>query len=218
MNYIVIGCGRVGAELAYRLFLNGDHVTVVDPDAANFGNLNPDFRGRTLEGDVLNREVLLRAGIQTTDGLAAVTASDAVNAVLAQVSRSIYSISNVVVRNYEPRWRPLQEAFGVQVVSPSSWGAQRIEELLTHGIRTVFSAGNAEVEVYEFNVPEEWSGHRLEELLAPDQCQPVAITRAGRAMLPTCESMLQAGDVVNVSATYEGIQIVRRKLGLRKES
>ena len=30
MNFIVVGCGRVGAELAYRLFKSGHQVVVVD--------------------------------------------------------------------------------------------------------------------------------------------------------------------------------------------
>jgi len=42
----------------------------------------------------------------------------------------VYHVPNVVVRNYDPRWQPLHEAFGLQVVSSASWGAQRMEELL----------------------------------------------------------------------------------------
>jgi len=213
MDIIVVGCGRVGAELAYRLFLDSHHVTVVDEDATKFANLHAEFRGRTLEGEALNRDVLLRAGIETADGFAAVTPSDALNAVLAHVAQSEFGIANVVVRNYEPSWRPLEEAFGVQVVSPSSWGAQRISELLAHGIRSVFSAGNAEVEVYEFTVSPEWDGHALGELAPADGCQPVAITRAGTAFLAQWESIMEAGDVVNISATEDGITAVRRRLG-----
>jgi hypothetical protein len=46
------------------------------------------------------------------------------------VARTVYNVANVVVRNYDPRWRPLHEAFGLQMVSSTAWGAQRIEELL----------------------------------------------------------------------------------------
>ena len=61
MNVIVIGCGRVGAELAYRLFQGGHSVVVVDEDERSFHNLPSDFRGRTVVGEVLNRNVLHRA-------------------------------------------------------------------------------------------------------------------------------------------------------------
>ena len=51
MNFIIVGCGRVGAELAYRLFKGGHQVVVVDSRKESFNRLHPDFRGRTLEGE-----------------------------------------------------------------------------------------------------------------------------------------------------------------------
>jgi len=213
MKYVVIGCGRVGAELANRLFRKGHEVSVVDQRPEAFRNLGPEFRGRTIEGEVLNRNVLRRAGIEAADGLAAVTNSDSLNAVVAHAARAIFRVPNVVARNYDPRRRPLFEAFGLQVISSTSWGAQRVEELLYHGeIRTVFSAGNGEVEVYELTVPPAWAGRLLGELLR-DHCRVVALTRAGRAHLPEADDPLEAGDVLHLSATLDGIEALRARLG-----
>jgi trk system potassium uptake protein len=39
MHLIVVGCGRVGSELAYRLFQRGHKVVVVDHSAKTFSNL-----------------------------------------------------------------------------------------------------------------------------------------------------------------------------------
>jgi trk system potassium uptake protein len=55
MNMIVIGCGRVGAELAYRLYKKGHRVTVIDKVDSAFANLPPDFRGRTWKGTLSTR-------------------------------------------------------------------------------------------------------------------------------------------------------------------
>ncbi len=218
MNVIVVGCGRVGVELAYRLFKKGHQVTVIDRVAAAFGNLPPDFRGRTVQGEVLNQDVLCRAGIEQADGLAAVTNSDSLNAVVARIANTVYHLTNVVVRNYDPRWRPILEAIGLQVVSSSSWGAQRIEELLYHTqVRTLFSAGNGEVEIYEFEVPSTWHGRPLQEFVPAEQGLAVAVTRAGRAMLPSAVAHLQAGDVVLLSATLEGMEALRQRLALPEE-
>jgi trk system potassium uptake protein TrkA len=218
MNILVVGCGRVGVELAYRLFQGGHQVTVIDHEAAAFKNLPADFRGRTVQGQVLNQDVLRRAGIKKADGLAAVTNSDALNAVVARIAQTIYGLTNVVVRNYDPHWRPLHEAIGLQVVSSTSWGAQRIEELLYQAeVRTVFSAGNGEVEVYEFTVPPAWQGRKAQDLLPTCGCLIVALTRAGRAALPTAEDRLEAGDVVLLSATLEGIEALRKRLAQPEE-
>ena len=126
MNFIIIGCGRLGAELAYRLYSQGNQVTVVDRNPLSFNNLDPTFRGRTIEGEALNKDILQRAGVEQADGLAAVTNSDMLNAVIAHAVRMEFRVQQVYVRNYDPYWRPLHEAFGLHTVSSSSWGAQRI--------------------------------------------------------------------------------------------
>jgi trk system potassium uptake protein TrkA len=213
MNVIVVGCGRVGSTLAYQLFRAGHQVTVVDQSAEAFYNLSPDFYGRMVEGDVLSRDVLHRAGIEQAEGLAMVTSSDAVNATVAHVARTLYSVPHVVARNFDPRWRSVHEAFGLQVVSSSSWAAQRMEELLFGSpLRVVFSAGNAEVEIYELEVPQRWNGRPLAELIPEDDCRVAAVNRAGRAMIPSPELTLETDDMVYLSATLEGVTALRRRL------
>ena len=213
MNYVVVGCGNMGAELACNLFMKGHKVSVIDRSPSAFSNLPVDFKGRTVEGEGLEKEVLHRAGIEQADGLVAVTSSDAVNAVVAHVARVVYDIENVAVRNYDPRQRPVLEAFGLQLVNSSGWGAQRLEEILYHvNMHTVFSAGNGEVEVYEFTVSAAGDGRPLKDFLPVENCVPVSVTRAGRASLPTLDTVVQEGDVVNLSATLEGIRAVCQKL------
>ncbi len=212
-RFIVVGCGRVGAELAYRLYKRGQHVTVIDRVSAAFADLPPDFRGRTLEGDVLSQDLMHRSGIDHAFGLAAVTGSDAVNAVVGHVAHVVYHVPHIVVRNYDPRWRPLVEAFGLQAVSSSSWGAQRMEEMLSLGvIRTVFAAGNGEIEVYEITMPESWVGRQVQELLSGNGCGLVSLTRAGRASLPPMDAVFESGDILHLSASREGIEALRKRL------
>lgn len=219
MNFIVVGCGRVGAELCYHLFTRGHHVVVVDINKDAFNRLHPDFRGRTLEGEGLAEGVLERAGIRDADGLAAVTNSDTLNAVVAHAARIIYDVPNVVARNYDPNLRFVIEAFGLQTVGSTYWGAQRVEELLmSPSQRMVYSAGNGEVEVYEVRIPEEWNGRTLGELLdSLKQCYPVALSRAGRSLLPESSLKLQTGDMLDVSSTFEGIGALTARLSNKAE-
>ncbi len=220
MNFIIVGCGRVGAELCYHLFKSGHQVVVVDINKESFNRLHPDFRGRTLEGEGLAEGVLERAGIHEANGLAAVTNSDTLNAVVAHAARTIYNIPNVVARNYDPNLRPIIEAFGLQTVGSTYWGAQRVEELLINpSQRAVYSAGNGEVEVYEVYIPEQWDGRTLKELLGPfHNCNPVALSRAGRASLPEMDMKLQTDDLLIVSSTFEGIGALTARLSKKAEA
>lgn len=214
MNLIVVGCGRLGSELAYRLFRSGHQVTVVDSVEQSFERLKPDFRGRTVTGEALTKEVFERAGVDKADGLAAVTNSDTMNAVVAHTARMVYKVPHVVVRNYDPNLRQVLEAFGFQIVSSTSWGAQRIEEMLSDAqVYTVFSAGNGEVEIYELTISSKWNGLLLKDLLGnSDQYLPVALTRAGQSFLPTSVTILETGDLLDVSATSVGISLLRTRL------
>lgn len=214
MNFIVVGCGRVGAELSFHLFRSGHQVVVVDSRKESFNRLHPDFRGRTLEGEGLAETVLERAGIREADGLAAVTNSDTLNAVVAHTAITFYNVPNVVARNYDPNLRAVIEAFGLQTVGSTYWGAQRVEELLINPKqKVVYSAGNGEVEVYEVLIPAAWNGRTLGELFQPlKNCLPVAFSRAGRASLPQMDTKLQTGDLLNVSSSFEGITALTERL------
>ena len=213
MKIIVVGCGRIGAELAYNLYKRGHQVSVVDEIASSFNNLPSDFQGRMQEGDALNQDILMRAGIENCDALAAVTNNDALNAVISHVAQTEYKIPNVVARNYNPLLRPVFETFNVQVISSTSWGAQRIEELLIDAEgRTVFSAGNGEVEIYELGISQAWNEKKVSELITCGECKWLAITRAGKAFIPDEDTIMIAGDVLTVAATMEGIQDTRLNL------
>jgi trk system potassium uptake protein TrkA len=213
MKIIVVGCGRLGVDLATRLYQRDHEVAVIDQVPAALHNLPSDFQGRTIEGDALNQDVLRRAGIEA---LAAVTNSDALNVVVAHIARTVFNVQTVVVRNYSPKLRALFETFGIQYVSSTTWGAQRIEELLYHNdMHTVFSAGNGEVEIYELIINKEMAGRTVEDLIACDNCIPVALTRAGKAVMPGSETVVKAGDVLHISATFEGVENMRKKICLK---
>jgi trk system potassium uptake protein len=219
MKIIIIGCGRFGSELAYRLSKLGHELAVVDNSAAAFRNLPPDFLGRTIEGDALSQDVLFRAGIKHADALATVTSSDVLNAVIARVAQTVFGLKNVVVRNYDPSNRLMFEAFSAQVISSTSWGAQRIEEIICQPeIRTILSAGNGEIEVYELKVPEAWTNRTIRDLVQSSECLPVSLTRVGRAALPSQETRLMEGDILHLSATIGGIQVVRKRLNAMREA
>src|SRR5512141_2917295 len=181
MNVIVVGCGRVGVELA--LSLQRSHlVTVIDPDPRAFDRLGLHFSGRTVQGEGLDRDALIRAGIETAEALAAVTSSDNVNVIVARVAREVFHVKRVATRVYNPRRLPIYEKLNLKTVSSSSWGAHRIEQLLIQpALHSMVSAGEGEVQIYEMTVPYEWAGHTLTELVPSESSIPVSLSRGGES-------------------------------------
>ncbi|KXK15473.1 MAG: potassium uptake protein [Chloroflexi bacterium OLB14] len=215
MNFIVLGCGRFGAELAYRLFQHGHQVVVVDNEQKSFNRLHADFRGRTVVGEALSADTLSRADADHADGVAVVTNSDVLNAVIGHSVRVHYpNVKQVIVRNYDPAMRGMLESFGLQIVSSTAWGAERMQELLNDSsFRAVFSAGNGEVEMYEMYIPQKWDGMSISELMKGcAEIVSLALTRAGKAEIPSSEAVLHQGDVLTVSATFKGAKSLRTKL------
>ncbi len=212
-NIIIVGCGRVGAELALSISRQNHFVTIVDVNPRAFDRLGPDFRGRTVQGEAIEQEVLKRAGVESAHAFAAATTSDSVNFVAARAARDLFRIEHVVARVYNPRRAQIYERLGIQTVTSSSWGAQRLEQLILHsGLQSVFSAGNGEVQIYEISIPEAWAGHSLEDFISGTHAVLAALTRSGRATLPNLEVVLKAQDIVNLSATAESAVLLESRL------
>jgi trk system potassium uptake protein TrkA len=212
-HIIVVGCGRVGAELALALWHKNHRVTIMDAHARAFDRLGPEFLGRTVQGDGLDQDALKRAGIAEAHALAATTASDSVNIVVARVAQEIFKLKHVVARVYNPRRTPVYEKLGIQTIASSSWAAQRIEQFILHpGMRSLHAVGNGEVEVYELIIPPDWGGRRIMDLLPDHGAIVVALSRNGRGLLPVADTVLQADDLLYVSATDPASASLRRRL------
>jgi len=200
MRFVIVGCGRVGAQLASRLSVQGHQVAIVDRDPAAFRRLSPTFKGQKVEGVGFDRDVLLAAGIERADGFASVTNGDNTNVVSARIARQIFRVPKVVARIYDPRRADIYRRFGLQTISPTEWAATRIAELLCHpGLSVVQTLGNGEVNVVEVEVGAHLAGHKVNELVMPGESMVVALVRDGRATVPSLATTLQMGDTLQIS-------------------
>jgi trk system potassium uptake protein TrkA len=214
MHIVIVGCGRVGAELARSISGKGHEVEIIDPAARAFGRLGSDFKGRALQGSGIDRAVLERASIERANAFVAVTSSDNTNFVAARIAKDVYRVPMIVARAYNPQRLPMYERFGIQTVASSSWGARRLEDLITCPAHvSLMLLGNGEVEVVEARVPERLSGRRIAEVaLGPGR--PVGVTRGGRARLAEPDFVLQAGDMLCLAVPSEDMPRVTQLFAL----
>ena len=206
MKMIIVGCGRIGSELAKSIVLQGHQVAIIDRSSESFERLGMNFSGRTVRGDVLDQDVLQRADIQKADGLAAVTSDDATNFVVARAAKEVFNVPNVVVRAYDPRRREAFENLGIRSVATSLWGARRLTQLLTHpGYLPVMTFGHAEITLVETIIPLRFSGKMLADLQENGKRYPVALVREGNGFLPEPDLVVQENDRVIFSVSTDQI-------------
>jgi trk system potassium uptake protein TrkA len=128
MKVVIMGCGRVGAQLASLLDADGHEVIVVDNDTNSFKRLPHDFGGTALLGNGLDEEVLKKAGIEEADAFVAVTQGDNRNVMAAQIAKHIFNVPKVVCRIYDPLRQELYDMLGLEAISPTTIFAQILRE------------------------------------------------------------------------------------------
>lgn len=198
MRALILGCSRIGVGLAQRLAVGGHDVTVVEPAAAALAHLPPGFSGRTLRGEVLDRRVLLEAQIDRQDALAAVTSSDDVNVVAARLARLIFRVPRVVARVYRPRAAEVYQRLGIQTICTTTWGINRIAELLSYAEYEPLVSLGSDVDILDVAVPPLLVGRTAGAIARPGEVQVAAISRGGRTFLPQLETRLEAGDLLHL--------------------
>jgi trk system potassium uptake protein TrkA len=121
---VVVGCGRLGTELAVALANSGYEVTVVDQSQEALNRLPASLPVRRVVGTGIDVDVLRSAGAEGADALCAVTSRDNTNIMLAQVAERLLGVRQVVARVNDPRLRPVFDALGLRTVCPPELAAQ----------------------------------------------------------------------------------------------
>jgi len=215
MKIMIIGCGRQGAELAKTLSLNDCTVTVVDNDKTAFERLGPPFRGQIIHGYGFDRDVLIEGGIERADGLAALTASDDINIVVARLARQVFKVPRVVARVHDPLKAEIYRRLGVQTVTPVDLGTRRFAELLTFSpLEPVKRLGNGEVGIVETDIPPTLVGRMVNELTIPGEIQVIAISRSGKTSMPTLGTIFLENDLIHLAVAAGAMERLKALLGL----
>ena len=128
MKVVIMGCGRVGAQLAGLLDADGHDITILDVDAYSFRRLAPTFGGTALVGNGIDEAALRRAGIEEADVFVALTQGDNRNVMAAQIAKHIFNVPRVICRIYDPLRQELYDTLGIEAFSPTTIFAQLVKE------------------------------------------------------------------------------------------
>ena len=200
MYIIIVGCGRLGAELATKLSEEGHDVAVVDRNPGNFGRLSDEFNGVTITGVGFDMEVLKSAGIEHADGFAAVTDGDNMNIMAAQVAKTIFKVPMVIARVFDPVKGETYRALGLETVCPTTLAANIIySKFMTRNEETHFILPGGGIELVEVPFHARISAKTIADIEALDDFKVISLTRDGTTTFPKGTDVLAESDQLLVA-------------------
>src|SRR5437588_12673698 len=214
MHVIVVGCGRVGSQLAVGLDAMGHTVAVIDKNRNAFRKYLPErWTGRAVLGFGFDREHLEQAGIQEAQAFAAVTSGDNSNILSARIARETYQIPNVVARIYDPRRAVIYQRLGIPTVATVTWTTEQVmRRLFPEAAVTEWTDTSGQLVLVERSLPDEWAGQRLDQINLEGRVRLIAITRASTPRLPTRDVVGQDGDLLHLAARKDSVDELERRL------
>ena len=220
MHVIIMGCGRVGSELAARLEGRDHTVSVIDKRANAFRNLRPGFRGQTVLGYGFDEQVLDDAGIGRADAFAAVSSGDNSNIVAARLARERFGIEVVVARIYDPRRAEIYQRLGIPTVATVKWTTDQVmRQLFPEHVASDWKDPSEGVSLVTVLLPDAWVRWSITDLEQEGHCRVVAINRLGHAKIPAPDQLLQQGDQLHLAVDGYGLERLRPTiLATRRET
>lgn len=218
MHVIVVGCGRVGSELAVVLESAGHSIAIIDKNRNAFRRLPDRWSGRAVLGFGFDRDHLEQAGIREAGAVAAVTSGDNSNILTARIARETYQIENVVARIYDPRRALIYQRLGIPTVATVTWTTNQVmRRLIRETTEVDWTDPGGTVSLVERAIPEAWAGHKLADLGASGRFRLSAVTRAGEARLAGPDLVGQEGDILHVMVRKEDQEELDRRLAAGPE-
>jgi trk system potassium uptake protein TrkA len=200
LNIIIVGCGRVGSQLATLFSQDDNNIVVIDQNASSFTNLSRSFEGTTISGVGFDEDVLIQAGVDECDVLAAVTDEDNANLMISEVANRLFDVPHVLTRLYNPDRENAYMQLGLDYVCGTTLVAEEMYSKVIAGHAShVDTFGDYEILRFAFN----WQGDgnrgiRVRDLEREHQVRIIAFERKDGSVnsIPSQESILYQGDIV----------------------
>jgi len=214
MYIIILGCGRVGSELAKLLSSEGHNVVVIDRNRDSFDRLGGTFNGLTLAGNGFDLVLLRQAGIEKADAFCSVTNGDNTNLISAQVAKKIFKVPKVIARVYDPQRAHIYAALGLDIISGTILFAAMLRDKIIESRFSSYLIETKELGVIEIEVKNNLLGKTIQEINIPGEFLVVAIRRLQGVILPESNTVLKAKDTLMAAVKVASLKKIKDKFGI----
>ena len=223
LKIIIVGCGKVGANLVDQLSKEGHDITVIDKKAEKIQDITNTYDVMGLVGNGASYSTRIAAGIEETDLIIAVTDSDELNLLCCTVAKRVgkcAAIARVRTPDYSEETGYLREQLGLAlIINPELEAAREVARILyLPTALEVNSFAHGQAELVKFKVPE---GNLLNGLslayLGKNITNDIlicAVERNGEVYMPNGDFVLQSGDVVSFVSERHIARDFLKQIGL----
>lgn len=226
MKIIILGAGQVGSGMAHSLSREENDISVVDTDPERLRELQEKLDIRTVLGHASRPETLIRAGIEDTELLIALTNSDETNMIACQVAYSLFNTPTKVARIRATDYLAHPELFTREhtpidyLISPEKLVTDHVQRLIEYpGALQVldFADGRAQLVATRAVREGKLVGRALkslpDELPAGVDARVAAIFRRDEAIIPEGDTVIEVDDMVFFLAPTQEIREVMATFG-----
>jgi len=214
MHIIIVGCGRVGSELANLLSQEGNDVVVIDKNAASFERLGRTFNGLTLLGNGFDLRLLKQAGVEKADAFCAVTNGDNTNLVSAQVAKKIFKVPKVIARIYDPHRAQIYSTLGLDIISGTVLFASMLRDKIIESRFSSYLIEAKDLGVIEIEVKNGLAGNTIQDVNMPGEFLVVAIRTMHGVVIPQPDTVIKEKDILMAVVQVTSLKKVRERFGL----
>jgi len=214
MHVIIVGCGRVGAELAKLLSNEGHNVIIVDKSQDSFDRLGDTFNGLTMAGNGFDLELLKQVGIEKADAFCAVTNGDNTNLISAQVAKKIFKVPKVIARVYDPQRAHIYAALGLDIISGTTLFASMLRDKIIESRFSSYLIESKDLGVFEIEVKGDLIGKTTLDINIPQEFMIVAIRRLSGVIIPENSTIFKPKDVLMAIIKVTSLDKVKEKFKL----
>ena len=223
LKIIIVGCGKVGANLVDQLSKEGHDITVIDKKAEKIQDITNIYDVMGLVGNGASYSTQMEAGIEETDLIIAVTDSDELNLLCCTVAKRVgkcAAIARVRTPDFSEETGYLREQLGLAlIINPELEAAREVARILyLPTALEVNSFAHGQAELVKFKVPE---GNLLNGLslayLGKNITNDIlicAVERNGEVYMPNGDFVLQSGDVVSFVSERHIARDFLKQIGL----
>lgn len=215
---VIIGGGHVGLGVARALETRTEklRVKVIEKNRAIAENA-ADHLQRTivLNGDGLDMDILLEAGIDRADAILAVTDDDKTNLLVAVRAKAAGCQMAIALIN-DPSLVSLMGPLNIDAyINPRATTVSSILRHIRHGrVRAIYSIGDTEAEVIEAQVlsTSPLAGQIIRDISFPEGVLVGAVLKGDKVLKPHGDLRMEDGDVILLFALTKDVAEVERLL------